>query len=189
VFEAIGNDLRMLWRLAEGRIPRRSFSIVRPCNPAPKAAPARAPMGPKANRGSNGHIAIDTLGHLLVLHVTPANEQDRVQVAQLAEQEQNVTDTSVEVASVDQGDTGARARQDAVDHRMQLEGVKRPQAKKGFVRLPRRWVVERSFGWAARFHCLARGYERLPGMLAGWHVLAFTILMFTRFVALRVQSA
>ena len=72
---------------------------------------------------------------------------------------------------------------------MQLEVVKRPQAKNGFVRLPRRWVVERSFGWASRFRRLARGYERLPGTLAGWHVLAFTILMLTRFVGLMVQSA
>ena len=126
-------------------------------------------------------MAVDTLRHLLALHVTPANEQDHAQVAQLAEQEQDVTDTSVEVASVDQADTGER--------RMQLEVVKRPQAKKGFVRLTRRWVVERSFGWTARFNRLARGYERLPGMLAGWHVLAFIILMLTHFVALMVQSA
>jgi hypothetical protein len=100
VFEAIGDDLRMLWRLAEGRIPRRSCSSVGPCNLAPKVAPTRAPMGAKANRGSIGHMAVDTLGHLLALHVIPANEQDRAQVAQLAEQEQDVTDTSVEVAAV-----------------------------------------------------------------------------------------
>jgi transposase len=134
-------------------------------------------------------MAVGILGHLLALQVTSANEQDRAQVAQLAEQEQDVTDASVEIASVDQGDTGDRARQDAADHGMQLEVVKRSHAKKGFAWLPRRWVVERSFVWAARFRRLARGYERLPGTLAGWHVLAFTILMLTRFVALMVQSA
>jgi transposase len=135
-------------------------------------------------------MGVDTLGHLLALHVTPATEQDPAQVAQLAEQEQDVTDASAEGASVDQGDTGDRARQDAADHGMQLEVVKRPQAKKGFLRPLRRWVVERSFGWAARFRRLARGYERLPGTLARWHVLAFTtILMLMRFVALMVQSA
>ena len=72
---------------------------------------------------------------------------------------------------------------------MELEVVKRPQAKNGFVRLPRRWVVERSFGWASRFRRLARGYERLPGTLAGWHVVAIAILMLACFVALMVQSA
>jgi transposase len=134
-------------------------------------------------------MGVDTLGHLLALHATPANEQDRAQVVQLAEQEQGVTDASAEGASEDQVDIDGRARQDAVDHGTQLKVVKRPQAKKGFVRLPRRWVVERRFGWAARFRRLAQGYERLPGTLAGWHVLAFTILMLTRFVVLMVQSA
>ena len=62
--------------------------------------------------------------------------------------------------------------------------VKLPQAKKGLVLLPRRWVVERSFAWVARFRRLARDYERLPETLAGLHFLAFTILMLRRFVEL-----
>src|SRR5262249_34921077 len=57
-----------------------------------------------------------------------------------------------------------------------LEVVKLPEAKKGFVLLPRRWVVERSFAWTARFRRLARDYERLPQTLAGLHFLAFAIL-------------
>jgi transposase len=55
--------------------------------------------------------------------------------------------------------------------------VKLPTAKRGFVLLPRRWVVERSFGWMSRFRRLARDYERLPETLAGLHILAFAILM------------
>jgi transposase len=51
------------------------------------------------------------------------------------------------------------------------------QAKHGFVLLPRRWVMERSFAWAARFRRLARDYERLPATLAGCHWLAFVTLM------------
>ncbi|NMV21619.1 transposase, partial [Vibrio parahaemolyticus] len=46
--------------------------------------------------------------------------------------------------------------------------------------LPRRWVVERSFAWAARFRRLARDYERLPETLAGLHFLAYAILMLKR---------
>jgi hypothetical protein len=61
-------------------------------------------------------MAVDTLGHLLAWHVTPANEQEHAQVAQLAEQEQDGSDASMEVASVDQGDIGDRATQDAADH-------------------------------------------------------------------------
>jgi transposase len=50
-------------------------------------------------------------------------------------------------------------------------------------------VVERSFGWAARFRRLARDDERLPATLAGWHFLAFAILLLKRFVELMIQSA
>jgi transposase len=72
---------------------------------------------------------------------------------------------------------------------MQLEVVKLPEAKKGFVLLPRHWVVERSFAWAARFRRLARDYERLPDTLAGLHFLAFAILMLKCFVELMMPSA
>jgi len=49
--------------------------------------------------------------------------------------------------------------------------VKLEEAKRGFVLLPRRWVVERSFAWASRFRRLARDYERLPATVAGLHWL------------------
>lgn len=116
------------------------------------------------------------------MHVTPANEQDRAQVAQLAQQVQGVTGQSVELAFVDQGYSGEQAQQAAAQQGIQLVVVKLPEAKKGFVLLPRRWVVERSFGWMARFRRLARDYERLPNTLKGLHFLAFAILMLASFV-------
>ena len=66
---------------------------------------------------------------------------------------------------------------------MHLEVVKRPEAKKGFVLLPKRWVVERSFGWATRFRRLVRDDERLPQTVAGLHFLVFAWLFLQRFVA------
>ena len=123
------------------------------------------------------HIAVDTLGHLLALKVTPANDQDREQLGELAQAVQHVTGDNVELAYVDQGYTGERAAEAAQAHGIKLEVVKLNQAKKGFVLLPRRWVVERSFGWAARFRRLARDYERLATTLAGYHWLAFVLLM------------
>jgi transposase len=133
-------------------------------------------------------MAVDTLGHLLAWHVTAANAQERAQVGQLTAQVQEVTGDAVEVAFVDQGDTGDQPAP-AAAHGIQLEVVKLPEAKHGFVRSPRRWVVERRVAWAARFRRLARDDERLPETLAGFHFLVFAILMLTRFVALMVQRA
>ena len=129
------------------------------------------------------------MGHVLALCVTAANEQDRAQVKELAAKVQTVTGEQVEVAFVDQGDTGAQAAADAATEGIKLVVVKLPEAKRGFVLLPRRWVVERSFAWAARFRRLARDYERLPATLAGLHFLAFAIVMLKRFVTLLIQSA
>lgn len=115
-------------------------------------------------------------GHLLALKVTPAHEQERAQVAGLAEEVQAVTEGSVEVAYVDQGYTGEEPAAQAASRGIRLVVVKLQEAKHGFVLLPKRWVVERSFAWAARFRRLARDYERLASSLAGLHWLAFLTL-------------
>jgi transposase len=107
----------------------------------------------------------------------PANEQDRAQVGQLAKAVQAVVEEPVQLAFVDQGYTGEQPAADAAQQGIQLEVIKHHEAKRGFVLLPRRWVVERSFAWAARFRRLARDYERLPATLAAYHWLAFTSLM------------
>ena len=93
---------------------------------------------------------------------------------------QEVTGGTVEVAFVDQGYTGADPARDAEEAGMRLEVVKHTEAKKGFVLLPRRWVVERSFGWLGRFRRLARDYERLAVTLGGWHWLAFIGLLLAK---------
>jgi len=90
---------------------------------------------------------------------------------------QAVVDEKVEVAFVDQGYTGSEPAAAAAQEGIQLEVVKHHEAKRGFVLLPRRWVVERSFAWVARFRRLARDYERLAGTMAGYHWLAFAMLM------------
>src|SRR5437763_7889215 len=191
VFAAMVHDLRDLLRVASGRKEKPTAAIFdsRTLQSTPESGSRAAYDGAKRRKGSKTHIAVDTLGNLLALHVTPANEQDRAQVGQLAQAVQEVTGETVEVAFVDQGYTGETAAQDAETHGMRLEVVKLPEAKKGFVLLPRRWVVERSFGWAARFRRLARDYERLPETLAGLHFLAFAILMLSRVVDVLLHSA
>jgi transposase len=179
VFEAITHDLRAVLRIAEGRqeMPTASIFDSRTLQSAVESGARAGYDGAKRRKGNKVHLAVDTLGHLLALCVTAANEQDRAQVAELAERVQAETGETVEIAYVDQGYTGENAADAAAEHGIQLEVVKLPEAKRGFVLLPRRWVVERSFGWMSRFRRLARDYERLPETLAGLHYLAFVILM------------
>jgi transposase len=178
-FEAMAHDLRAVLRMALDRNEEPSALILdsRTLQSTPESGGRAGFDGHKKRKGSKVHAAVDTLGHLLALHVTPANEQDRAQVAELAKAVQSVTEQNVEVAFVDQGYTGQEPAEAAANEGIRLEVVKHHQAKHGFVLLPRRWVVERSFGWAARLRRLARDYERLATTLAGYHWLAFAMLM------------
>jgi transposase len=180
VFEQITHDLRMIVRLVAEREAQPSATILdgRTLQSTPESGSRAGYDGAKKKNGSKVHAAVDTLGNLLALKVTAANEQERAQVAELAAKVQEVTGRTVQVAFVDQGYTGDDAAEQAQSQGIRLEVVKHTEAKKGFVLLPRRWVVERSFGWLGRFRRLARDYERLAETLAGWHWLAFlTILL------------
>lgn len=191
VFEQIVHDLRMLLREIEGRTPQPSAAIFdgRTLQSTPESGARAGYDGHKRRKGSKVHLAVDTLGQLLAVLVTPANEQERAQVAELAEQVQAATGDAVKVVFVDQGYTGEQAAEDAAEHGIRLEVVKLPTARRGFILLPRRWVVERSFAWMARFRRLARDYERLSETLAGLHFVAFAILMAQRFITFMTQSA
>ena len=181
-FDAIVHDLRELLRVAQGRKTQPTAAIfdARTVQSTPESGARAGYDGYKRRKGSKIHIAVDTLGHLLTALVTPADQQERDQVSKLAKAVQEVTKENVELAFVDQGYTGEAAAQAAQQHGLQLEVVSLAQAKKGFVLLPRRWVVERSFAWAARFRRLARDYERLPETVAGLHFVVFAILMLVK---------
>jgi transposase len=191
VFEDIVRDLRMLLREIAGRNPQPRAAVFdgRTLQSSPESGQRAGYDGHKRRKGSKVHLAVDTLGQLLAAVVTPANEQERAQVATLAAKVQAATGDAVEVAFVDQGYTGQEAADAAEQYGIRLEVVKLPTAKRGFVLLPRRWVVERSFAWLARFRRLARDYERLAETLAGLHFIAFAILLAQRFVTFMVQSS
>ncbi len=185
-FEAIVDDLRAMLRLADGRNPQPTAVILdgRTLQSTPESGHRAGFDGHKKRKGSKLHAAVDTLGHLLVARSTPANEQERAQVAAMAEDLQEVTGNTVEVAFVDQGYTGEEPAAAAAGSGIELVVVSLPEAKKGFVLLPRRWVVERSFAWAARFRRLAKDYERLPETVVGLHFVAFACLMLHRAIPL-----
>src|SRR5215217_1481557 len=189
-FEAMVHDLRAMLRWAAGRNAQPSAAIFDSATrqSTPESGHRAGYDGHKRRNGSKIHLAVDTLGHLLALHVTPADAQDREQVGILAAAVQAATGQTVELAYVDQGYTGQTPAAVAQEYGLRLEVVKLPEAKHGFVLLPRRWVVERSFAWTSRFRRLAKDYERLPETVAGLHFVAFVTLMLHRLVTVVAQS-
>jgi transposase len=190
-FEAMAHDLREVIRVAAGRNPSPTAVVLdgRTIQSTPESGARAGYDGYKRRNGSKVHVAVDTLGLLLAVRVTAASEQERAQVFDLAGDVQEATGQTVTLAFVDQGYTGDQPRADAANHGIALEVVKHAGAKKGFVLLPRRWVVERSFGWMARFRRLARDYERLAATLAEWHWVAFVYLLLHRMTSAAAQSA
>lgn len=178
-FEAMAHDLRTILRLAAGKQAQPTAAVMdgRTLQSSCESGPRAGYDGYKRRKGSKVHAAVDTLGHLLALKVTAASEQERAQVGELMSQVQEATGGNVKVAFADQGYTGSQPGEEAAKQGVTLEIVKLSEAKKGFVLLPKRWVVERTFGWQARFRRLSRDYERLPDTLAGLHWLASVFLM------------
>jgi transposase len=183
-FEALVGDMRTIIRNAQGRLAQPSAVILdgRTLQSSCESGARAGYDGYKRRRGSKVHMAVDTLGQLIELTVTPANEQERSQVKALCEAVQQATGQTVTVAWADEGYTGEQACADANAAGIELRVVKLAEAKKGFVLLPRRWVVERSFGWLARFRRLSRDFERLPHVLAALHFLVFAMLMLPKTV-------
>jgi len=189
-FEVLANDLRAVLRLALGRAEEPGAAILdsRTLRSSPESGTRGGYDGAKRKKGSKLHLAVDTLGNLLALHVTPASTDDRAEVNRLTKTVQTVTGDSVDVAFVDQGYTGENAAAAAKANGVELVVVRLPEAKKGFVLLPRRWVIERSFAWATRFRRLVKDYERYASTLAGLHLVAFVCLMLKRAALLATGS-
>jgi transposase len=171
-FENIVHDLREILRLQRSKQAQPSRAVLDSgvMQSTPESGHRARYNGHKRRKGTKVHIGVDTLGQLLALSSTPANEDDRKQGAALAEAIQVLTGQRVEIAYayVDQGYTGPEAEAAAAQEQgIRLEVVKKPGASKGFVLLPKRWVVERSFAWTSRFRRLARDYERLTQTLEG----------------------
>jgi hypothetical protein len=112
VFEEMVHDLRVLLRLSEGRAPDPTPTILdsRTLRCTPESGSRGGYDGAKRKKGTKVHAAVDTLRHLLALHVRAANEQERELVGKLAETVQEATGESVELAYVEQGYTGERGQ-------------------------------------------------------------------------------
>jgi transposase len=172
------------WRWGRNVEPSAAIIGSRTLRSTPETGERGGYDGAKPKKGSKVHIAVDTLA----LHVTSASAQDRGEVETMARTIQAVTGDSVEIDWVDQGYTGQPTAQAAARHGIDLKVVKLPEAKRGFVLLRRRWVVERSFAWATRFSRLVKDYERYAKTLAGLHLVAFATIMCKQAMSLTGSS-
>ena len=139
--------------------------------------------------GRKRHLLVDTLGLILGVVVHPASVQDRDGAKLLAPF--LLLYGWLKTVFVDGGYAGQLAQwmAELPRHRhLQMQVVKRPQEAKGFILLPKRWVVERTFAWLGNFRRLAKDYERLPETVAGLHFVAFACLLLHRLITLAAQS-
>jgi transposase len=176
--DATGRDPDPTAVIRDGKTPRGT----------PESGHRAGDAGHKRTKGSTIHAAVDTRGHLLALRGTPATAQERAQVGALADAVQEATGNTVELAGVDQGDTGKDPAAAAEARSIDRTVGRLPEATKGVVLLPRRWVVERSFAWASRFRRLAQDDERLPETVAGLHFVAFACRMLHKMTRLPLAS-
>lgn len=190
-FEALVQDLRVLIRLGEGKHEQPTAAIIdsRTLQGSVENGDRGGYDGHKRKKGTKLHLAVDTLGEFLALVVTPADASDREQVEAVAAAIQEATGDTVDLAYVDQGYTGTDAAEQAAGWGIRLVVVKHTETKRGFVLLPRRWVVERSFAWLTRFRRLAKDYERLEETVKGLHLVAFATLMLGRVMNLLLAGS
>lgn len=181
-FENLAHDLHSLVRedaLKEG-VPTVAIVDSRTLQSTPESGGRAGYDGGKRRKGSKIHAAVDTMGNVMTLLVTPGNEQDRAQVYDLCREVQQVTGDHIDVVIADQGYTGEQPQIDASLNDVELVVVKRPTGATGFVLLPLRWVVERTFAWTARFRRLSRDLERLQSSLLGFHWLAVSVTLLNK---------
>lgn len=176
-FENLAHDLRSLVRedaLKEG-VPTVALVDSRTLQSTPESGGRAGYDGGKRRKGSKIHAAVDTMGNVIALLVSSAKEQDREQVYEGCREVQQITGDNIDVVIADEGYTGEQAEIDAAVNGVDLVVVKRPSGTQGFILLPLRWVVERTFAWKARFRRLSRDLERLESSLLGFHWLAVSI--------------
>ncbi|SDD85075.1 IS5 family transposase [Streptomyces prasinopilosus] len=164
-WDRIHDALRRQVRIGAGRDPEPSAAVIDAQSiKTSEGGEARGFDAGKRTAGRKRHVIVDTMGLLLVVAVTSASVQDRAGgrtvLARLATDFRTVSLVWADGGYANFVDSTLLSwARDALG--IIVEIVKRTDDVKGFKVLPRRWVVERSFGWLVRNRRLARDYERL----------------------------
>jgi transposase len=183
--------LVMSAREAEGREPAPTAVVVD--SQSVKSTEAGGPRGfdaAKKIKGRKRQIAVDTLGLPIECQITPADMQDRDALAPLLRDVRRKSPW-VEICFADSGYAGDEAQRAAFEaSRIAITIVKRTDRQiKGFVVLPKRWVVERTLGWINRARRLAKDFEATIESSLAWLLVALAFLLMRRLARLTPQPA
>lgn len=140
----------------------------------------------KKVKGRKRHLLVDVLGLILTVVVTPASVQDRDGADPVLRQAHREYPTlkKVWVDGAYNGQVIERLRQDTG---LDIEMTKRTDDVKGFVVVPKRWVVERTNGWLGKYRILSKEYERTIESSRADVLHAMTSLMLRRLTAPRCE--